>query len=261
MKFTDLFIRKPVLAMVVSLLLVVLGVRSLAGLPVKRIPAHSERRGDDLHDLLRRRRADRRRLHHPAARGGDRPGPGHRLHLVVEQQRCLDDHRQPAPQLRLEPGADRDQHPGQLGQEPAAGAGPGAGAHGLDRLDHRRDVPRLLQRHAADQRRHRLPRPRRQAQARFGRRRADRRAARRAPVRAARLARRRQARRARADRGRRQPGADAQQLPGRRRREQGPDGDRAAHGRHRPALGRGVQEAGRCARAATPSSASRTWRR
>ena len=38
MKFTDIFIKRPVLAMVVSLLLVVLGLRSLFGLPVSQYP-------------------------------------------------------------------------------------------------------------------------------------------------------------------------------------------------------------------------------
>jgi len=38
MKFTDIFIRRPVLAMVVSLLLVVLGLRSLFSLPVNQFP-------------------------------------------------------------------------------------------------------------------------------------------------------------------------------------------------------------------------------
>ena len=38
MKFTDIFIKRPVLAMVVSLLLVVLGLRSLASLPVNQYP-------------------------------------------------------------------------------------------------------------------------------------------------------------------------------------------------------------------------------
>src|ERR1700693_246424 len=38
MKFTDLFIRRPVLAMVVSLLIVVLGLRSLLSLPINQYP-------------------------------------------------------------------------------------------------------------------------------------------------------------------------------------------------------------------------------
>ncbi|MDE2370124.1 MAG: efflux RND transporter permease subunit, partial [Burkholderiales bacterium] len=38
MKFTDLFIRRPVLAMVISLLILVLGLRSLVGMPVNQFP-------------------------------------------------------------------------------------------------------------------------------------------------------------------------------------------------------------------------------
>jgi len=38
MKFTDLFIRRPVLAGVISLLIVVLGLRSLFGLPINQYP-------------------------------------------------------------------------------------------------------------------------------------------------------------------------------------------------------------------------------
>src|SRR5476651_2283978 len=38
MKFTDLFINRPVLATVVSLLILVLGVRSLGLLPVRQFP-------------------------------------------------------------------------------------------------------------------------------------------------------------------------------------------------------------------------------
>jgi len=38
MNFTDIFIRRPVLAMVVSLFILVLGLRSLSGLPVNQYP-------------------------------------------------------------------------------------------------------------------------------------------------------------------------------------------------------------------------------
>ncbi|HYL33130.1 MAG TPA: efflux RND transporter permease subunit, partial [Stellaceae bacterium] len=38
MKFTDIFIRRPVLAMVVSLLILVLGLRSVGTLPVLQYP-------------------------------------------------------------------------------------------------------------------------------------------------------------------------------------------------------------------------------
>ena len=38
MNFTDIFIRKPVLAMVISMLIVVLGLRSVFNLPVSQYP-------------------------------------------------------------------------------------------------------------------------------------------------------------------------------------------------------------------------------
>ena len=38
MNFTDLFIRRPVLAMVVSLLIIVLGLRSVFTLPINQYP-------------------------------------------------------------------------------------------------------------------------------------------------------------------------------------------------------------------------------
>ena len=38
MKFTDIFIRRPVLSVVISLLIVVLGMRSLFNLPINQFP-------------------------------------------------------------------------------------------------------------------------------------------------------------------------------------------------------------------------------
>ena len=38
MNFTDIFIKKPVLALVVSMMILVLGVRALAQLPVREYP-------------------------------------------------------------------------------------------------------------------------------------------------------------------------------------------------------------------------------
>ncbi len=59
MKFTDLFIRRPVLAIVVSLLILVLGLRSLFSLPVNQYPQTAERGRHHQHRLLRRRRRRR----------------------------------------------------------------------------------------------------------------------------------------------------------------------------------------------------------
>ncbi len=87
MNFTDLFIRKPVLAMTISLLILVLGVRSLVGIAVRQYPKTRERRRNHQHRVLRRGRADGCRLHHPAARRCDRAGPGHRLSFVDQRFR------------------------------------------------------------------------------------------------------------------------------------------------------------------------------
>ena len=189
MKFTDIFIRRPVLAIVVSLLIVVLGMRSLFSLPINQYPAHPECGGDGVDRLLRRRCANRGRLHHATAGIGDCAGAGDRLPVVVQSSSGMSTI---TATLRLNYDAnralDRNQYASQFGQEPVAGAGATAGADGASRADHRRDVHGLLQRHAADQQRHRLPGARGQTQARFDRGRANRRTARRAPVCAARLA-------------------------------------------------------------------------
>ena len=246
MKFTDIFIKRPVLAMVVSLLIVVLGLRSLFSLPVNQYPEDAERRRHHLDHLLRRRRADRGRLHHAAARSRDRAGAGHRLPVVARASsgvstitatlRLNYDANRALTEINTQVNSVKNQLPAQA-QAPVLTVAVGS--------DDRRDVHGLLQRHAADQQRHRLPVARRQAEARFDRRRADRRAARRAPVRAACLARLRQAGGARPDRRRREPGPRKQQLPGGARRDQGPDGHGAADRGHRPALRRRVQAARR----------------
>ncbi len=203
MNFTDIFISKPVLAIVVNLLILVLGLRALMrsfGAPVSE---DRERGRHGVDRLLRCRRADDRRLHHAAARAVDRAGAGHRLPVVLERQRRLDDHGDAAPQLRRQRSADADPDAGQLRAQPAAAAGAAAGAERADGPDHRRDVHGLSQRCAAGEQHHRLSRARRQAQARLDPGRADRRDPRRAPVRAARVARSHAARRARRHRERR----------------------------------------------------------
>ena len=170
MNFTDIFINKPVLAIVVSLLILVLGMRALGGSCGAPVSEDRER-GRHGHDgVLRRGRADHRRLHHAAARAGDRAGAGHRLPVVDERHRRVDDHRDAAPQLRRQPRADADPDAGELGAQPAAAAGAAAGAQRAGRRDDRRDVHGLSQRRAAGQQHHRLSRARGQAQARCDRR-------------------------------------------------------------------------------------------
>ena len=174
-KFTDIFIERPVLATVVSLVILVLGLRSVGLLPVLQYP-YTQNAVVTVSTAYPGRRCEPGgELHHDAAGERDRPGQRHRLHDVVERAGGEHDHRQPAPELRPRQGAHRDQHQGQLGAEPAAAAGAEAGAVGVDRPDDRCDVHRLLQRCAEAQPDHRLPGPRGAAKAAGDRRRADRR--------------------------------------------------------------------------------------
>ena len=55
MKFTDIFIRRPVLATVVSLVILVVGLRSFSSLQVLEYPQHRERRRHHLDQLPGRR--------------------------------------------------------------------------------------------------------------------------------------------------------------------------------------------------------------
>ena len=111
MSFTDIFIRRPVLAIVISLAILVIGLQSVhldAGAPISADP---ERRGHRFDGLFRRQSRDDRRLHHDAAGKRHRPGERHRLHDVVEHSGHVDDHGQSSPQLRCQQGAGRKSSP------------------------------------------------------------------------------------------------------------------------------------------------------
>ena len=83
MKFTDLFVERPVLSAVVSLLILVLGLRSISSSRLRSI----RQRECDHHRqyrVLRCRRCYRRGLYHPAPGAGDLPGAGNRLPVFLE---------------------------------------------------------------------------------------------------------------------------------------------------------------------------------
>ena len=147
MKFTDIFIRRPVLA--------TRGQPADPGArPARRrraagaaVSAHRERRRHG-HDRpitapipTSSPASSPRRWRTPIAQAN-----GIDYMTSTSQQRRQHDHRQSAAQLRCRQGADRDQHQDQLGAEPAAAGIAAAGADGQGRPDHRRDVYRLLQR-------------------------------------------------------------------------------------------------------------------
>ena len=83
MNFTDLFIRRPVLAIVVSLLILVLGLRSLASLPVNQYP--QDRRTPSSPSSTVYYGADAQTVAGFITQPlevGDRAGAGHRLPVV-----------------------------------------------------------------------------------------------------------------------------------------------------------------------------------
>ena len=104
MSFTDIFIRRPVLASVVSLLILLIGLASgvqPAGAAVSQDHQHDDHHH---HGLSRRQRRPDQGLHHDAdpAGGGQRRGHRH-AHLVLAAERQHGD-AQPAPRRQSRTG-------------------------------------------------------------------------------------------------------------------------------------------------------------
>ena len=189
MKFTDLFVKRPVLAIVVNLVILIAGLQ--VDPRAERAAVSAQRhRGRQRDDRLRRReRRPRARVHHDAARARDRQRRRHRLHGVVQRAGAQHDHRAPEAELRHERGADADSGEGRAGAQRPAARGRGAGHRAGDgRQPVRRDVPRVLVDRSRSEPDHRLPDARRAAEAERHQRRAARRHPRRPHVRDAHLA-------------------------------------------------------------------------
>ena len=245
MHFTDIFIRRPVLATVVSLLVLVLGLRASASLPVRQYPEDRERRGHG-HDAYYGASADlvagfiTTPLEPPIAAGA-----GHRLPDLHQRHGRIDHHGD----LRLNYDSNRAlseiSTQGERRPQPAAP---------------RRQQPVITVQVGRDHRRActwastatRCPPTRspttwsawcsRSCRRCRGCRRAEMLGG--APVRPARLARPGEAGGPRRHgRGRLQPPCRPTTTCPRVGTHQGPDGQRRSHRRHRPALGRGVQAA------------------
>ena len=145
MSFTDIFIRRPVLATVVSLLILLIGLASLFNLPVRQYPEDHQHHHHHHHRLSRRQRRPHQGLHHHAhpAGGGQRRGHRHAdLLLAAELQRR---HPQPAPRCRPRPRRGRRAVEDPAGQEHAAARVAGPDRHQADRRDHRAHVPVVQQ--------------------------------------------------------------------------------------------------------------------
>ena len=98
MKFTDLFVKRPVLAIVVNLVILIAGLQAIRSLSVRQYP-RSDICGRAGHDgVCRRERRPGARFHHDAHRARDCQRRRHRLHGVDERAG-----------LEHDPGAPEDQ--------------------------------------------------------------------------------------------------------------------------------------------------------
>ena len=189
MKFTDLFVKRPVLAIVVNLVILIAGLQSIRALSVRQYPRSDIAVVQRLDRLRRRQRRSRARVHHDAARARHRQRRRHRLHGVVERAGAQHDHGAPEAQLRHQRGADADPGEGRAGAQRSAARGGGADHRARDRRQPvRGDLSRLLVRRSRSEPDHRLPDARRAAEAERHQRRPARRHSRRADVRHAHLA-------------------------------------------------------------------------
>ena len=79
------FINRPIVAMVISILMVIVGAVTIASLPVAQFPAHRAAGSADPGHLRRRRRADHRAVRRHADRAADERRGQHELHVFAER--------------------------------------------------------------------------------------------------------------------------------------------------------------------------------
>ena len=164
--FTDIFIRRPVLAIVVNLVIIIAGPSGDPHAERPPVPAERERDGHRDHGLRRRQRRSGARLHHHAARARDRRGRRHRLHRIAERPGPVDDQRPAQAELRRRPRRSPTSARGRPGARRSAARGRGAGHQ--DRAVGRAVRGHVLELRLRDPRGepgHRLPDPRRAAAA------------------------------------------------------------------------------------------------
>ena len=148
MVWTDIFIKRPVLSVVVSLLILLIGFRAATTLPIRQYPKLSNTVVNITTVYPGASRRPDPGLHHHADRAGGRLRRRRRLHDLVLGARHLHDPGLHQAELRSEPGADRSARQGELGQIPDSEGIQRPDRDQDDRPDHGRDVSRLLQRSA-----------------------------------------------------------------------------------------------------------------
>ena len=92
MKFTDLFVKRPVLAIVVNLVILIAGLQAIRSLECAAVSAQRHRGGAGFDGLCGRERRPGSRIYHDAAGARDRQRRRHRLHGVVERAGAEHDH-------------------------------------------------------------------------------------------------------------------------------------------------------------------------
>ena len=136
----DTFIRRPILASVCSLVLILAGLVAIPTMPVAQYPALAPPQVTVTRLLHRRERAGSRDLGHDSARAGHQRRRGHALHDVVQHQhRCRDDQRDVRHHAGSGSRADRRAEPRQPGTRPHAGGSPHHRHHGSEADDRLRD--------------------------------------------------------------------------------------------------------------------------
>ena len=106
MKFTDIFVQRPVLSLVLSMLILVLGMRAIFQLPVSQYPETENAVVTISTTYYGADAATVAGLHYAAARGGDLAGAGYRLPVLQQQHGRVGHPGDPAPELRFQPRAD-----------------------------------------------------------------------------------------------------------------------------------------------------------
>ena len=148
MALTDIFIKRPVLSVVVSLLILLIGCRAATVLPIRQYPKLSNTVVNVTTVYPGASARPDPGLHHDADRAGGRIGRRRRLHHLVVGARHQHDPGLHQAELRSEPGADRSSRQGELGQIPDPEGIQRSDRDQDNRPDHGRDVSRLLQRGA-----------------------------------------------------------------------------------------------------------------
>ena len=146
MALTDIFIKRPVLSVVVSLLILLIGLRAASVLPIRQYPKLSNTVINVTTVYPGASAEPDPGLHHHADRAGGRLGRRRRLHHLVVGAGHQHDPGLHQAELRSEPGADRSARQGELGQIPDPEGIQRPDRDQDDRPDHGRDVSRLLQR-------------------------------------------------------------------------------------------------------------------